>query len=74
MIESMTCTSKMQDINGSLLNMELIASLSCMGFGTKKRLPEAYKHAFNKMIWRERAAPITVTGAGKSREHVHLLF
>ena len=57
----------MEEIDSKLLEKSFVTSLSSAGLGSKKRLPEAYQLAQQKLVWRERAAPITVTGAGRRR-------
>jgi hypothetical protein len=54
----------MEKIDDKMLEKSFVAALARAGIGSKKRLPEAYQLAQQKLVWRERAAPITVTGAG----------
>ena len=58
--------SKMDDINAGMLDKSFISWIKNSGLGSKKRIPGAYQPAQDKMIWREKSAPKTVTGAGKT--------
>mmetsp|Transcript_20130 Transcript_20130/g.37361 ORF Transcript_20130/g.37361 Transcript_20130/m.37361 type:complete len:452 (-) Transcript_20130:1220-2575(-) len=62
--------NKMEEIDTNMLTKTFVSSLSSAGLGSKKRLPQAYQLAQHKQIWRERAAPITVTGAGGRSLHL----